>query len=111
MNMKDDATPIGVSVKWKDKHGHTAQVQGDTVFTSDNEDAVVVGVDENGKPTVGPGPMTATGEPDPVTGVIATVTITAMADADLGEGTRVVSAVGAVVLIAGDAVTGEITFG
>ena len=111
MNMKDDAAPVGVSVKWTDKHGHPAKVQGDTVFTSDNDDAVAVTKDENGKTFVGPGVMALTGEPDPDTGVIATVTITATADADLGEGVRPVTAVGAVVLLAGDAATGEIVFG
>ena len=111
MNLKDNAAPVGVSVKWKDALGKTAPVQGDVTFTSDNPDAVVVGTDADGKPTIGPGPNVGTPDADPVTGVIATVMITATADADLGEGVTPVNAVGSVILLAGDAVTGEITFG
>ncbi len=112
MNMKDSAAPVSVSVAWKDAKGKTAKVQaGSLTITSDNPDAVEVTGDEAGGFKVGPGPNTSTPDGDPTTGVIATVTITAAADADLGDGVTPVSAVGSIVLLAAGAVTGEITFG
>ena len=109
MNMKDNAAPVGVSVKWKDSLGKTAKTQGTPTFESDNPDAVAVVTDASGNTTVGPGPNVNTPDADE-NGVIATVQITATGDADLGDGVVPVTAVGSIILLAGDATTGEVTF-
>lgn len=110
MNLKDNAAPLLVGVQWRDAAGKLALVQpGSLQVTSDNPNAVQVTGDATSGFKVGPGPMDGI-DADAATGIIATVTILATADADLGGDITQVNAAGAIVLVAGDAVVGEISF-
>lgn len=112
MNMKDDAVPVKVSVKnWVDSRGKKAKVDPTTVTTYASSDENLVKVIDNGDGTfsVGPGDLTGVDADD--NGVIGEATVTATADADLGEGTKPVVAAGAVTVVAGDAAVGELQFG
>lgn len=110
MNMKDDASPVSASVTWTDSRGKKAVVQaGSLTMESDNPNLVAVSGDEASGFTVAPGALDGVDADE--NGVLGTATITATADADLGDGVKQVSAVGAVTIVAGDAAVGEIKFG
>jgi len=110
MNMKDNASPVAVHIKWLDALGKTVPFQpGSETLVSDNPDAVAVTGDAASGFKVGPGPNQSTPDSDPVTGAIATVTLTAAGLET--DGVTPLSAVGSIVLLAGDAATGTVTFG
>lgn len=89
-----------LSVQWVDKAGNPAKVDGDTEWVSSNEDVATVEV-AAGNPlianvhSVGP---------------IGPIQIQATADADLGEGTKTITATCDINVIAGEASGGEINF-
>ena len=89
-----------VSVEWKDAAGHTVKVDGPTVW-----DSSAPGIVECKVATGNPG-IANLFAPGPV----GTAQIQATADADLGEGTKSVTAVIDINVIAGEAVGGDITF-
>lgn len=112
MNMKDDSNPIGISVaNWLDSRGKKAKVDPNTpvTYTSSDENLVKITTNAAGDPAIAPGALDGVDADD--SGVIGTAVITASADADLGEGVKAVNAVGSVVVVAGDAAVGELTFG
>ena len=89
-----------VSVEWKDQSGHTVKVDGPTKWESSNPATIECTV-ATGNPQIAnlyaPGP-------------VGTVQIQATADADLGDGTKAVTAQLDVTVIAGEAVGGDIEF-
>ena len=89
-----------VSAQWKDSAGNIVKVDGPTTWQSSDESVVECKV-ATGNPQIAnlfaPGP-------------IGTAQIHATADADLGEGTKAVTATLAVEVISGQAVGGEIKF-
>jgi hypothetical protein len=89
-----------VSVEWKDKGGNTVKVDGPTKWESSDPKICKVEV--------------AAGNPQIANlyapGGIGAVKIEATADADLGEGTKAVTAILDVEVISGQAVGGEIKF-
>lgn len=110
MNLKDNAAPQSVSVDWVDSRGKKAPVEaGSLTIVSSDENLVKVVDDGAGNFTVEPGALD--GVDADVNGVIGTATVTATADADLGDGKTDVAAVGAVVVVAGDAVLGNLSIG
>lgn len=89
-----------VSVEWRDAGGNTVKVDGPTKWESSN-DAIATVTVASGNPQIAN--LYAAGQ-------IGTVQIEATADADLGEGTKAVTAVLDVQVISGEAVGGEIEF-
>jgi hypothetical protein len=89
-----------VSVAWKDAGGATVKVDGPTTWASSNPPCVEVTV--------------ATGNPLIANllshGPVGTCEIMATADADLGEGTKAVTAIIEITVIGGEAVGGSIEF-
>ena len=89
-----------LSIKWVDSHGNPAKVDGATVWASSDDSIATVTV--------------ATGN-DLIANVhsvgpIGNVQAQATADADLGEGTKSITAVCDITVIAGEASGGEIDF-
>lgn len=78
-------------------------------LVSSDENLLTVAGDATAGFTVAPGPLT--GVDADANGVIGTATVTATADADLGDGVTNVAAVGSVVIVAGDAVLGNLSIG
>lgn len=89
-----------VSVEWKDSAGNTVKVDGPTKWES-SDPATVQCTPSSGNPQIAnlytPGP-------------VGTAQVHATADADLGEGTRAVTATLDVQVISGEAVSGDIEF-
>lgn len=113
MNLKDDARPIAIGVgNWVDKRGKRAKVDPNVpvTFTSSDPNLVEITTNAAGLPAIKPGVLDGVDANED--GVIGDpVVITAKADADLGDGTQEVTAVGSVIVTSGQAATGEIVFG
>ena len=97
MQVKSYAT---VSVEWKDAGGNIVKVDGPTKWESSDSATLQVTV-ATGNPQIAnlyaPGP-------------VGTAQVQATADADLGEGTKAVTATLDVTVVSGEAVGGEIKF-
>jgi hypothetical protein len=89
-----------LSVQWNDSKGNPAKVDGPTKWESTAPDTVQVTV-STGNPLISnlfaPGP-------------VGTADIHATADADMGEGTKSVTATCKITVISGEAVAGDIKF-
>lgn len=110
MNLKDDSSPQPLAVSWVDAKGKKAPVQAGSLSWSSSDDNLVKIVDD------GAGGFNAevgdlAGVDADENGVIGTATLTATADANLGDGVTDVAAVGSVVVVASDAVLGTISVG
>lgn len=92
----DDA-PVKVKVTWVDAHNHPAQVDGDTTWSSGDEEIATVTVD----PTDSTIATVAAGS-----GALGTVEIKATADADRGSGVEQIFCTGNATVVAGQAVGG-----
>lgn len=105
MNISEDAGPMSASVRWKTKHGFDASVDGATKFESSDPNLLMVSEDGS-QVEVGPLDGVTVGD-DGVT--LGTGTLTATADADLGDGVVPVVALLAFVITKGGAQVGELS--
>jgi hypothetical protein len=108
MNVKDNEGPFGVKVTWVDAKGKKAKVDPNTPLTlsSSDENVMKPVTLDDGSPGFAVGALDGIDADD--NGLIGTASLAANADADLGDGTQAVAAVGAVNVLAGDAATGSI---
>ncbi len=99
MGFPVDGGNITATVKFVDKFGNAAPVDGVPQWTNDREDVAAMTVSTDG--------MTATFVP---TGVIGAPTVTVNGDADLGAGVENVTLIGVLDLTGGKATGGTIDF-
>jgi len=90
---------LNVTVAYTDKYGNPAQVDGDVVWASSDDNIATVEAD-------GTNSLNATVKAQTKTGQAQ---ITATADADLGEGVRNLVTLMDVTVVAGEAVAGTIS--
>ncbi len=99
MGFPVDVAAVNAAVKFVDKFGNAAPVEGVPVWTNDREDVAVMTVAADG--------MSASFVP---TGLVGAATIQCTADADLGAGVVNVVLTGVLDLTGGAAVGGTIEF-
>ncbi len=94
-----DEQKVGLSVAYETAGGNPATVDGKPVWASSNEEVLKLEVSEDGFSAVA------------VSGALGSAQVTVTADADLGEGTREVLAIGDFEVVAAEAALAKITAG